>query len=217
MKKDTLQKSFDYKAFSDKLFELYSQNSFGSFPKKELDVFLFDQFKEMGKIQSDSSWDLAKELKITKSKAQTLFYESVIRYHAQSDVKKIQNALDKIPQSLDKGIFSLIIDDRYARESMRDYLAKSGYVTDLSFASDVVKVPVDAYWILLERYNPSAIKSLEKDQLIMDLKSLGKEAFSGIISKFTGEPVGHAVEKTLYSFFRFVQKSKRDLPNKVDK
>ena len=164
-KKDIKPQSFDYKGFADSLFELYTQNSFGSVSKRELDLYLFSKFKEMGIIQGESSWDISKDLKISKNKAQTLLYESQLRYPLLDEKELVKKALDKIPQSFDKGVFSLIVDDRFVRDCMRNFLAKHGFVSDLSFASDIIKVPVDAYWALQDEFNKDAVKSLKKRRL----------------------------------------------------
>ena len=204
---------FNYEQFADSLFGLYQQNSFGSVSKRELDLFLFANFKKMGRIQGCFSWDIAQELKISKSKAQSLLYESELRYRSQDDKELIQCALDKIPQFIDKGVVSLVVDNRYVRDCMRSFLSKKGFISDLSFASDVVKMPIDAYWELQSEYNKESVKSLRKEDFVNNLKSLGKDVFPGLVSRFVGEPVGQSVSKILSSFFKFVLEEKNNVSN----
>ena len=88
---------------------------------------------------------------------------------------------------------------------MREFLANKDFVTDLSFASDVVKMPIDAYWVLQEEYNPTAVKSLEKEWFVNNLKKLGKTALSSFISSISSEALGQTAEKTVSSFFMYFQ------------
>lgn len=192
--------------FANELFKLYTQNSFGAISKRELDLFLFSKFKAMNKISGKTSWDLAKELKISKNKAQTLLYESELRYSSQEENDQVQQVLNHIPKSFEKGVVFLIVDNRYAKDCMRDFLAEIGYVTDLSFASDIIKMPVDAYWKLLEKYNSNVIKSLEKERFIQELKSLGKSAVLEFAATIGGETGRQATQLTVETFFRFIKK-----------
>jgi len=56
------------KSFVDSLFKLYSQNSFGSVSKRELDLFLFSRFKEL-KMPIDAYWVLQEEYNPTAVKS----------------------------------------------------------------------------------------------------------------------------------------------------
>ena len=49
-----------HEQFVKELFALYSQNSFGSLSKRELDIFLFHWFRKLGEISGADSWSIAK-------------------------------------------------------------------------------------------------------------------------------------------------------------
>ena len=203
-----MQRQKDNATFVDNLFSLYAQNSFGSISKRELDIFLFFWFRKMGKIGGESPWDVAQELKISKSKAQTLLYESELRYKDQEDIVQIQAILDKVPCSFDNDIVTLIVEKRYVRDCMRDFLTKKGFVSDLSFASDVVKVPIDAYWLLQNEFNCPALNNLAKEKFFEYMKSFGKEVLSAFASSIGGEAAGRAV-RTFGEFVKFLKNYKR--------
>lgn len=201
MPKKECKQEYDYQKFAEDLFALYSQNSFGSISKRELDLFLFANFKKMEKIQGISSWEIAKELKISKSKAQTLLYESDLRYPSQGEDELIQKVLNKVPQTIDKGVVSIIVDSRYVRDCIRNFLATNGFFTDLSFASDVVKMPVEAYWKLQEVYNGNVVKALKDKSFLNKLKDYGNVALTKFVST-VGESL---INTTVTSFFEYLQ------------
>jgi len=201
MAKKECKQECDYQKFAEDLFALYSQNSFGSISKRELDLFLFANFKKMEKIQGNSSWEIAKELKISKSKAQTLLYESDLRYPSQGEDELIQKVLNKVPQTIDKGVVSIIVDSRYVRDCIRNFLATNGFFTDLSFASDVVKMPVEAYWKLQEVYNGNVVKALKDKSFLNKLKDYGNEA----LIKFVSTVGDSLINSTVTSFFEYLQ------------
>lgn len=201
MAKKECKQECDCQKFAEDLFALYSQNSFGSISKRELDLFLFANFKKMEKIQGNSSWEIAKELKISKSKAQTLLYESDLRYPSQGEDELIQKVLNKVPQTIDKGVVSIIVDSRYVRDCIRNFLATNGFFTDLSFASDVVKMPVEAYWKLQEVYNGNVVKALKDKSFLNKLKDYGNEA----LIKFVSTVGDSLINSTVTSFFEYLQ------------
>ena len=201
MAKKECKQECDYQKFAEDLFALYSQNSFGSISKRELDLFLFANFKKMEKIQGNSSWEIAKELKISKSKAQTLLYESDLRYPSQGEDELIQKVLNKVPQTIDKGVVSIIVDSRYVRDCIRNFLATNGFFTDLSFASHVVKMPVEAYWKLQEVYNGNVVKALKDKSFLNKLKDYGNEA----LIKFVSTVGDSLINSTVTSFFEYLQ------------
>ena len=174
-----------YEKKIDELFSLYSQNSFGSISKRELDIFLFQVFRDLGKIKGDDSWSIANELKISKSKAQTLLYESSIRYGKNVN-EKIGDALNSPPRIQDGGCVWLMVDDKYARETMRAFLMEQKIVSDLSFASEIVKMPAEGYWILQQQYNKENLPKLKKDEFVNALIEISK----GCTGKFLSEIVG---------------------------
>lgn len=152
--------------FMDDLFGLYTQNSFGSISKRELDIYLFHAFRKMGKIQGDDAWKIAQSLRISKSKAQTLLYESTLRYGMDDVNSKIKAVLNSLPRLIDGEVVWLMVGDKYVRETMRAYLMERNIVTDLSFASEIIKMPVEGYWELQEKYNKENLSKMKREEFI---------------------------------------------------
>ncbi|MCQ2098048.1 MAG: hypothetical protein MJY87_08945 [Fibrobacter sp.] len=176
----------------NELFKLYCQNSFGSVSKRELDIFLFNMFQETGMIKGKDSWDLAQELKISRTKAQTLLYESSIRYSQKVNVK-IQQLLNDPPRLQDGGTIWMMVDDKFVREQMRSYLRSKGIVTDLSFASEIVKMPPEGYWELQKKYNPQNVSKLKKDEFVEKLKKIPGKFVGKLLSDVAGEEAGESI------------------------
>lgn len=190
--------------FMDDLFGLYIQNSFGSISKRELDIYLFHAFRKMGKIQGDDAWKIAQSLRISKSKAQTLLYESTLRYGMDDVNSKIKAALNSLPRLIDGEVVWLMVGDKYVRETMRAYLMERNIVTDLSFASEIIKMPVEGYWELQEKYNKENLSKMKREEFIKKLKKMPKD----MLSDFLSQTVGNAVSDGVKQLFEMIKNHK---------
>lgn len=190
--------------FMDDLFGLYTQNSFGSISKRELDIYLFHAFRKMGKIQGDDAWKIAQSLRISKSKAQTLLYESTLRYGMDDVNSKIKAVLNSLPRLIDGEVVWLMVGDKYVRETMRAYLMERNIVTDLSFASEIIKMPVEGYWELQEKYNKENLSKMKREEFINKLKKMPKD----MLSDFLSQTVGNAVSDGVKQLFEMIKNHK---------
>ncbi len=178
------------------LFQFCTQNSFGSVSKQELDIFLFGLFKKREFIKGDNSWEIACELKISKSKAQKYLYETELRENkANERSDKLKAVLDKIPTIEKDGTLSLVIDSLYMRDFVRNELRKENYFSDRSFASDVVKMPVEGYLFLLKKYNNDQYKKFNQEEFIKVLKDIPSNFLGKRVSEIFGESAGKMAEK----------------------
>ena len=189
------------KEFTNSLFEFYTQNSFGSVSKRELDIFLFNWFQKLGKIRSPDSWKIAKELRISQTKARTLLYESSLRNAEISDEIQIKQVLDNPPsfkESAKNGkLISLNIDNRYARDAIRSYLREVKYFSDTSFASDVITMSIEAYVALLKKFQPELVGKVKWEKFKEAVKDLG----IGVLSKLAGDAATKGLEKFIDLIF----------------
>jgi hypothetical protein len=194
-----------HEQFVKELFALYSQNSFGSLSKRELDIFLFHWFRKLGEISGADSWSIAKKLKITKSKAQTLLYEDALHY-SEEEYTLIKKALNKIPTIKADGVISLMVDDKYVRDAIRSFVMSNDCVTDLSFSSDVVKMSLDGYWLLQSKYNNENLGKLKRDDFINTLKQLPAKIAGGVLKKVVGEFAEREFSSLLGEVVEFAKK-----------
>lgn len=64
----------------EKLLKAYMTPAFGVLPKHEIDIIMYEVLQEVGYIEKNSTpYDLVRKLKVTRSKAQSLIYESNLR------------------------------------------------------------------------------------------------------------------------------------------
>lgn len=148
---------------------------------------------------------MAQELKISRTKAQTLLYESSIRYGQKVDVK-IQQLLNDPPRLQDGGTIWMMVDDKFVREQMRSYLRGKGIVTDLSFASEIVKMPPEGYWKLQKKYNPQNVSKLKKDEFVEKLKKIPREFVGKLLSDVAGEAAGESIGTMFSWLFEQIKK-----------
>ena len=195
----------------ERLFRFCTQNSFGSVSKQELDIFLFGLFKKREFIRGDNSWDIACELKISKSKAQKYLYENELRENKANEINnKLKAELSKIPTIEKDGILSLMIDSPYMRDFIRNELRKANFFSDRSFASDVVKMPVEGYLFLLEKYNNDQYKKFNHEELIKALMDVPSEFLGMQITKIFGESAVKIAEKGIgYVIKNFISERKK--------
>jgi len=67
------------KIFID-LIEFYTSPSFGAVKQREFDIFLFGKLQELGIFENKNDiYEVISKLKITRSKARNLIYESNLR------------------------------------------------------------------------------------------------------------------------------------------
>ena len=189
------------KEFTNSLFEFYTQNSFGTVSKRELDIFLFNWFQKLRKIYSTDSWKIAKELRISQTKARTLLYESSLRNAEISDEIQIKQVLDNPPsfkESAKNGmLISLNIDNRYARDAIRSYLRELKHFSDTSFASDVITMSIKAYVALLKKFQPELADKVKWEKFKEVVKDLG----IGVLSKLAGDAATKGLEKFIELIF----------------
>ena len=194
----------------ESLFQFCTQNSFGSVSKQELEIFLFGLFKEWGLIEGDNSWEIACSLKISKSKAQKYLYETELRHAKINDTKdKLKKILDIAPTIENSDTLSIVIDSHYMRDFVRNELTKGKYFSDRSFASDVVKMSVEGYLFLLEKYNSEQYKKFNREEFIKVLKEIPSDFLGKHISEIFGESAGIMVEKGVgFLLKRFINSRK---------
>ncbi len=200
------------KNFIDSLFAFYTQNSFGAVSKRELDIFLFNQFQRLGKIHSTDSWEIAKELKISQTKARTLLYESSLRNtkEAAEEEALIRESLKSSPQIKAENKISLTIDNRYARDAIRSYLREKGFFSDTSFASDVITMPTEAYIDLLERFYPEIAKKISRDELLQTFANVG----CGMLSQIIGEKASDGLENLFLKAIKWAKSKNQNFGGK---
>lgn len=219
----------------------YLSPAFGAFPKREIDLMFLNALQEMGAIAINPSlYELISELKITRSKARTLYYDRELRRLDKEDLDKKAVEVLKNPVLQRQGeLFVLEIENPLVSDHIRYMFQKIGYATDGSFSPSLVKVSLDAFVKLLDAHLSEESKNNIKKALVKAgapdksfkgivkgaLGTLGKkiaseagEAFAENISDYIGPLWDASSQKVYDSFaelFKGISKDKRGSEEKV--
>ena len=183
--------------------QMYLSPVFGSIPKREIEIELFTNLQKLGAIdKAPDLYHLVSHLRVTRSKARNLLYESNLR---QTSFGQLDSELFELlirPQFLstsDKQI-GIEIQNPLLQDHIKYKLKSLGQITDGSFSPDIIKLNETAFVDLFDSYLPEASKAAIKEALVKAgarpelsfkgvmvgaLKAAGK-----IVASETGEELG---------------------------
>jgi len=184
-----------------KLLNLYLTPAFGSISKRDFEIALFIELKELG-IIDDDIYNIISTLRITKSKAQTLLYEAKLR---TSNDEKLENELKtllltkiyEVDKENKKVLFE--ITNPYLVDFLKNKLKNLGYLTDTSFNQDILKIDIKAYTNLILEYDfPQKKEILNKLQQQGGIKDVRKRVTKEILTKIAGETLSEIITNFLF-------------------
>jgi len=152
---EEIKKSFD------ELLKLYLSPAFGSISKRDFEIALFIELQRLGIIE-DNVYEIIKSLKITKSKAHSLIYESKLRTTDEKSLKMEFQEIIKIQniKNIEKNKIIIEVVNPYLRDFIKNEFRKLGSVVDTSFNSDILKFDIRDYLDLLSNYDTRLAKEL---------------------------------------------------------
>jgi len=152
---EEIKKSFD------ELLKLYLSPAFGSISKRDFEIALFIELQRLGIIE-DNVYEIIKSLKITKSKAQSLIYESKLRTTDEKSLKMEFQEIIKIQniKNIEKNKIIIEVVNPYLRDFIKNEFRKLGSIVDTSFNSDILKFDIRDYLDLLSNYDTRLAKEL---------------------------------------------------------
>ena len=154
------------------IFNTYSNPSFGSMSKHDIDLLLFESMVNMGLISKNPTiYSVMKDLKVTRAKARNLIYEYQLRKVESEDElgKQLCDILKRPLLSHESNNVWLEIDNPYLIDFVRNELKQLGFVTDGSFHAELVKLSVEAFSGLYEKM----LSEKDKKELRKDLVKYG--------------------------------------------
>lgn len=153
----------------EEILQKYSNPSFGSSSKRDIDILLFSALQDLGIIEPNPQiYDVVRLLHITRSKARNLIYESTLRRQEADKMDAyLKKELERVivqPKFLKEGDKICIeIDNPLLIDYIRQQLRDLGHITDGSFSSELVKMTsnafTDLYVSILSDANLSNIKA----------------------------------------------------------
>ena len=153
----------------EEILQKYSNPSFGSMSKRDIDILMFTALQDLGIIDSNPQiYDVVRLLHITRSKARNLIYESTLRRQEADKMDAyLKKELERVivqPKFLKEGDKICIeIDNPLLIDYIRQQLRDLGHITDGSFSSEMGKMTsnafTDLYVSILSDANLSNIKA----------------------------------------------------------
>ena len=205
------------------LLSAYLNPAFGALPKREIDQMFLASFEALGAISENPSlYELVSELRVTRSKARTLYYDRALRRLDKDALEKKAIEALKHPILQRQGeLFVLEIENPLVSDHLRDMFHKVGYATDGSFSPSLVKISLDAFVKLLDDRLSKEAKGIVRQALVKAgapdksfrgilkevLRNLGRkvasdagEAIAENITDYIG-PLWDASSKEIYDAF----------------
>jgi len=156
----------------------YLHPAYGSMSKRDFDILLFIKLQKLGVFEKNPEiYDLVSQLKVTRSKARNLLYESKLR---QTSVLELDEELKRVLQNpiflKDQDKIGIEIDNPYLIDHLRSKLKRLNHITDGSFSRELVKLTTDAFVDLFESYMPDE----SKDDITKSLVSIGAKTDTSV-------------------------------------
>ena len=178
--------------------------AFGSLPKREIELRVFDLLRNLGVLQKEATiYSLMTDLKVTRAKASQLIFDLEIRHHGSDRDRLdglIKNALIETKFAKDGDYFVMEIENPLTLAHMRQRIREIGHFSDTSFNSALVRAPLDTVTDLMLDIIPEdqhqAIKGALVDAGAPDrsVKAVIKGALKTLGSKVIGEAADQVAE-----------------------
>jgi hypothetical protein len=142
---------------------------FGSIPKREIEIEVFAKLQKLGAIDKvPDLYHLVSQLRITRSKARNLLYESNLR---QLTIEQLDYELFQL---LKKPVFfthgdkqiGIEVQNPLLQDHIKYKLKIFGQITDGSFSPDIIKLNETAFVDLFDSYLPEESKAVIKEALV---------------------------------------------------
>lgn len=156
--------SEDCRAILEELLSTYMTPAFGVLPKHEIDMMMYEVLQKVGYLNKISTpYDLVRKLKVTRSKAQSLIYESNLRQFtgADDDLKEqLKKLLAEDSLLIYNDKVAIEVENPLLRDYIRQCLREANCITDTSYSKDLLCMSAKAYQKLCEKYANDAYKRL---------------------------------------------------------
>lgn len=174
------------------LLKSYMSPAFGSLPKREVDIAIFQILQDLSIFDaSPELYSLLASLRITRSKARTLLYESNLRKSSNETLDKELAKILVDPLLKDNDKICLEVGNPLLIDHIKYILKDLSYITDSSFSPELIKLSPDAYASLI---NKKLAKVSKKDIDVALIKcGVKKEVNVGTLLKAVLKKVGKRV------------------------
>lgn len=165
----------------------YLAPAYGSISKRDIDIELFIKLQELEAIADNPDlYDLVTQLRVTRSKARNLLYESMLRRTTREMMDEELRRILLNPILMKDGQKIMIeIGNPYLIDHMKARLKEVGHIADGSFSPEIVRLPLDAFAALFDTILPGESKTALV-QAFVDIGAKPDTSFKGIITGALG-------------------------------
>lgn len=142
-------------AFAEEFLSHIFRSSFGSLPKKELDLLVLNLLTKHTNLAQMSNQEMSLFLQAPANRLVNQLYEMRLRYLAANPDDYIREQFfaalkhSKLEIGKTDGLVTFAIEDRFARTGLHARLKTLGHAGDGSFNPDLIKLPPAAFADLL--------------------------------------------------------------------
>ncbi len=168
----------------------YKTPAFGTLPKREIDILIYQLMKDVGIISSNPSiYELVEKLHVTRSRAITLKYDANLRKFSTEELEvQLKATLSRpVIKRGDAKHICFEIENPLLTDYIRHILMKDNYAIDGSFSPTIVVLSHEMVAILLERFVPKGIQEDIINRLVLGgyrQQVTIKTVFSGMLRQF---------------------------------
>lgn len=198
--------SLDSQKVKDAFKELmadYLTPAFGSISKRDFEILLFMKLQSLGVFEKNPEiYDLVTQLRVTRTKARNLLYESKLRHTTSLELDEELRKIVQNPIFLkDNDKIGIEIENPFLIDHLRSKLKKLNHITDGSFSPELVRLTTTAYIALFESLLPKDSKESIKRALVAagaasdtSFKGIMKSVLKKLGEKFADEAGGKLAE-----------------------
>lgn len=139
----------DLRNVVSRLLTAFSRPAFGSLPKREADILMFEAMRDLGVISKEASvYEMMTDLRVTRAKAQQLLFDSGMRSPDTNPALLdflVINAICNSRYAKDNNYFVLEIENPLVQAHLKEIIRRTGHVSDSSFNSAIVRLSEDAF------------------------------------------------------------------------
>ena len=150
------------------LLTAYTQPAFGALPKREIDLIFFDAILKLLIVpQNPTVYDIARSLKVTRTKARSLFYDYESRVLDRENLHARAIDVLKSPILQKQGnLFVLEIDNPVVSDYLQNIFRQEGHASDGSFSPSLVKISLNAFVNVTQKMLEDKQRAIVKKSLI---------------------------------------------------
>lgn len=185
----------------------YTHPAFGALSKRETDIMIFEVMRTLGLLPENASvYDLMTDLRITRAKASQLLFDSAIRKFDENPEllnAKVVEALCSARFHRDADKYYVIeVEDPLVNADIKEKVRKAGYISDSSFNSALIRLPLDAVVDLVADLLPEDRQDEVKTELVAagapeapSFKNVVKSSLKALGKKVVGEAADGLVDE----------------------